>query len=329
MRSTTDTYKILLDKYLQGYATDEEVKTLARWMMETEPPEEFDAYCQQHWDTSSVEINKQLEQQMWEVIATRIEQPRKSLRLHPVFYRIAICILLPICICMGGYIGWLSYSDHRQRPEVFEVLADNGQKACVILPDGSKAWINSATRLKYDFVANERRVDLEGEAYFEVVKNKKKFVVCCQGMNVEALGTAFNVKGYTADNQVSVALMEGSVKIYNELNSALLSPNQCLTYIKNENTFVRSEIKDEREIDFWRRNILYFRSATLADIATTLERMYGVTIQFEDEALKQIPFSGSIRNASLNNVFHIFSLSYPIHYTIDNDVITIVSAQTP
>jgi len=102
-----------------------------------------------------------------------------------------------------------------------------------------------------------------------------------------------------------------------------------LTFSKNDNIFARTQIKDEREIDFWRRNILYFRSTTLGDMAITLERMYGVTIRFEDETLKEIPFSGSIRNASLHNVFHILSLSYPISCTIENDVITIVSAQTP
>ncbi|MCD8080601.1 MAG: DUF4974 domain-containing protein [Bacteroides sp.] len=330
MNSTTDRYSILLDRFLQGRATEEERRALAAWMAEAEPREEFDAYCRERWHTGSSGIDRELEQEMWQVISAKIEKPRRRFRLAPRMYRIAISILLPLCLCMGGYIGWHFYSEQQKRADAFEVLADNGQKACVILPDGSKAWVNSATRLKYDRVKNERRVALEGEAYFEVAKDaKNKFVVHCQGVNVEALGAAFNVKGYAADGSVSVALLEGSVKVYNETHSATLSPNQCLTFVKEENTFARSEIRDEREIDFWRRNILYFRSATLGEIATTLERMYGVTIRFADEELKDIPFSGGIRNASLNNVFHIFSLSYPISYTIDNDVITIVSAQTP
>ncbi|MDL2305251.1 DUF4974 domain-containing protein [Bacteroides sp. OttesenSCG-928-D19] len=322
MESTTDRYKALLDKYLKKEATGEEIKLLARWMMQEETFEEFDSYCEERWHTQTEQIDTQTEQEMWKAISTKIEKKKKKqFHLNPLFYRIAVSILLPICVGLGAYIA---FTHKAATIDTFEVMADRGQKSSVVLPDGTKVWINSATRLKYQPHKNERRVALEGEAYFEVAKDpKKKFIVNCHELNVEALGTAFNVKGYPTDDFVTVALLEGSVKVYNHENTAILNPNQQVSFLKTANTFVRSDINDEREIDFWRRNILYFRSASLEEIAKTLERMYGITVEFDNQELKQIPYSGSIRNSSLNNVLHIISLTYSITYEINNDVITL------
>jgi len=324
MGSSIDKYKTLLDKFFNKEATKEEIDMLANWMKEKDVPEEFDSYSEQLWDLTSNQSDKQTEKEMWDIIAAKTGNRKKRFYLNPMLYRIASMILLPICICMGVYITTLSKIDKERESDIFEMLVDKGQKASVILPDGTKAWINSGTRLSYNFSNNERKVSLEGEAYFEVAKNnERRFIVNCNSLNIEALGTAFNVKGYNSDETVSVALMEGKVKVFNDANAAILSPNQSLSFNKNNDVFTRAEIKDNREIDYWRRNILYFRSASLAEIAKTLERMYGVTVNFEDEELKQVPFSGSIRNSSLNNVFHIISLTYPINYDIKNDVITI------
>ena len=78
-----------------------------------------------------------------------------------------------------------------------------------------------------------------------------------------------------------------------------------------------------REIDFWRNNMLIFNSSSLAEIATTLERMYGVKVVFDSEKLKNVPFSGTIRNSSLHNVFYIISLTYPLTYELEGDTVRI------
>lgn len=329
MDSSTDNYKILLEKFFNKEATKKEIELLADWMKEKDIPEEFNSYSEQFWELSSDRIDEQIEQEMWNVITIKTGNRKKRLYFNPMLYRIASMILLPVCICLGVYVTILSNIGKERESDTFEMLVDKGQKASVILPDGTKAWINSGTRLSYNYSNNERKVHLDGEAYFEVAKNlEKKFLVNCDGLKVEALGTAFNVKGYNSDETVSVALLEGKVKVFNNANTAILTPNQSLSFNKNNDVFTRAEIKDSREIDFWRRNILYFRSASLAEIAKTLERLYGVTVSFEDQELKDITFSGSIRNSSLNNVFHIISLTYPIHYEIKNDVITISKDQT-
>lgn len=321
--SITNKYILLLEKFLNKQATEEEIRILANWMMGTDTPKEFDLYCKQLWDTPKlkVEPETEVEVEMWNVIASKLSSHRKRFKIHPVFYRVAVAILLPLCLFMGIYMYSIYDID---KPKSFEVLVERGQKATVVLPDGSKVWLNSATSLTYNYEQEVRKVDLEGEAYFQVAKDPdKKFIVHCNDMQVEALGTIFNVKGYNNDGFVRVSLLEGSVKVYNETNSSILKPNESLAFDKKDKTFLLSEVKDSREIDFWRRNMLYFRSATLEDIAKTIERMYGVTVLFDDEEIKSIPFSGSIQNSSLSNVFHIISLTYPISYQINNDIVTI------
>lgn len=315
----------LLDKYIKQEASKEEIKELSVWMESTDSSLEFDSYCEQQWNLSSDEINQQLSAEIWYAIEDKVEvNQRKKFRINPLFYRVAAMILLPLCIAMGGYLAYMSSSGGKLGEETFQVLVDKGQKANIILPEGTKVWINSGTKISYNYIGDILKLDLDGEAYFEVAKNpNRRFIVNSNDLNIESLGTTFNVKGYLLDNIVAVSLLEGKVKVYNETQQALLEPNKTIYFDRKLNTFTQADIKDSREVDFWRRNILYFRSATLAEIGKTLERMYGVTIKFEDESLKDVSFSGSIRNSSLNNVFHIISLTYPITYTIENDTITI------
>ncbi len=111
----------------------------------------------------------------------------------------------------------------------FMVAVDYGQKANLTLPDGTKVWLNSATHLSYDAEYNksDRKIYLDGEAYFEVAKNKdKRFIVCCNDLEIEALGTTFDVKGYCDDHSVTTLLAEGSVKVSNKTDVTLLKPGE-------------------------------------------------------------------------------------------------------
>ena len=168
---------------------------------------------------------------------------------------------------------------------------------------------------------------MDGEAYFEVAKNKeKRLITFSNDLEIEALGTTFDVKGYCDDHSVTTLLAEGSVKVSNKTDVTLLKPGEKVEYHKSKQTFTKSVISDMREIDFWRNNMLIFNSSSLAEIATTLERMYGVKVVFDSEKLKNVLFSGTIRNSSLHNVFYIISLTYPLTYELEGDTVRIGSS---
>ena len=294
-------YIVLLEKFFKKEASSEERRILIEWIRKPGIRNEFNLLCEQMWKEAAVEIDKTVEEEMWNHLQRNLDEPK---------------ILSP--------------KKRRWQPIIYKVVAvDYGQKANLTLPDGTKVWLNSATHLSYDAEYNksDRKIYLDGEAYFEVAKNKdKRFIVCCNDLEIEALGTTFDVKGYCDDHSVTTLLAEGSVKVSNKTDVTLLKPGEKVEYHKSKQTFTKSVISDMREIDFWRNNMLIFNSSSLAEIATTLERMYGVKVVFDSEKLKNVLFSGTIRNSSLHNVFYIISLTYPLTYELEGDTVRIGSS---
>lgn len=324
----SDIYIELLEKYLRKTISPDETRQLFEWINLPSSAGVFAEYAQRKWNEAPSELSSVTSDEIWERLKQETApKPRFNLLgTLPKFYRVAASFLLPLCIAASAYFFFDGRKYHGLENSVIETVVARGQKASLTLPDGTRVWLNSATRLTYNanYNISERTVKLEGEAYFEVAPNpEKKFTVDCKGLSIEALGTAFNVKAFLDDDNVSTSLLEGKVKVYSDKNSVILAPGQNLTFNRTDNSFVQTEVEDTREIDFWRRNMLYFRSASLEEIAETLERMYGITVVFADEDLKQIQFSGSIRNNSINNVFHIISLTYPLTCEMEKDTVTI------
>lgn len=323
----SERYIELMERYLRHEATSEEKEELSQWIETAQMKSTFGEVYRERWNAASLELDDATRDEMWQALSQQIKAEHSAgrRRVLKTVYRVAAVILLPIVVFLAVvayYEGGKSDADNTP----FSFVVDSGQKASMTLPDGTKVWLNSATKLSYypSYNRDDRRVYLNGEAYFEVAKNPdKKFVVSCQGVEIEALGTTFDVKGYDDDAKISTSLLEGAVKVSYEGQSVLLAPQEEVSFDKEMQLFAKSSIADCRQVDFWRRNILYFRSATLAEIAKTMERLYGISVVFESEELKNISFSGSIRNNSLTNAFYIISLTYPLTYEIDRDVVKI------
>ena len=323
----SDQYIEMMNRYLRHEATSEEKAELLRGIGTSQMQQVFDEKAAGLWNSASSELDEETRNEMRQNLLQHIREERSVGRRHlwKKICRIASVVLLPVAVFLA-VVAYYEIGQAESDKTPFSFVVDSGQKASMTLPDGTKVWLNSASKLSYypSYNRDDRRVYLTGEAYFEVAKNPdKQFVVACQGVEVEALGTTFNVKGYDDDATVSTSLIEGSVRVSHDDRSVLLDPSETVDFDKSSRLFAKSKIEDNRQVDFWRRNILYFRSATLAEIAKTMERLYGVSVEFESDALKEISFSGSIRNNSLTNAFYIISLTYPLTYEIDRNVVKI------
>lgn len=204
------------------------------------------------------------------------------------------------------------------------VEAEKGQKASVTLPDGTKVWLNSHTQILYDsnYGVEDRVIDLRGEAYFEVTKDKEhRFIVKVGDLDVEALGTTFNVKAYKEDNDVIATLFSGSIQATTEKQSVILSPAQQVAFNRKSKTLKVDNPENIAYASMWRDNELAFKGETLNEIAIRLNRLYNVQIEFKSENIRQYRFSGVIKNNSLDNVFEIISLTSPIMYESLGDTI--------
>lgn len=188
----------------------------------------------------------------------------------------------------------------------------------ITLPDGSKVWLNAASSLKYPvvFAGNERRVDISGEAYFEIVKDvTKPFKVHMNNMEVEVLGTHFNVNGYDDEASINTTLLEGKVKIKSLSGAKFLTPGQQAQLKSSGNIVVASDISLE-EIVAWKDGNFQFENADIKAVMRQLARWYDVDVTYKGNI--QQHFVGSIsRNVNLSQVLIMLQQTGAVNFKID------------
>jgi len=197
------------------------------------------------------------------------------------------------------------------------------------LPDGTIVTVASNTTFFYDsdYGKKDRVVHLEGEAYFDVAKQKSKpFIVKVKNQSIEALGTKFNVMAYPSDSLLTTTLVEGSVRLTtgNNAKETVLKPNQQLTYNNIRNVIEIANV-DASRFTSWTTGYYYFSQQTLKAIFYKLSHVYGITFDVKSEDLNKKIFTGTFyRGQSVNNILEVISLSIPIKYEI-NDRVVIIS----
>ncbi len=177
-----------------------------------------------------------------------------------------------------------------------EITVPLGQMTQIRLSDGSNIWLNSGSVFKYpnEFGRASREVFIDGEAFMEVVKDKHyPFIVNAKEFSVEVLGTSFNISAYATDGYANVTLVGGAVLLQSKDNKwkTNISPGQSAMLIDGKIPEVSNV-----ETDFftsWKEGKIVFRNETLEEIAKRMERWYNVEIQFKDEELKKLTFSGT------------------------------------
>jgi transmembrane sensor len=195
----------------------------------------------------------------------------------------------------------------------------------IVLPDGTKVWLNSASSLKYPtvFAGSERNVELSGEAYFEVAKNAAKpFFVKTLTQTVEVLGTHFNINSYADEKSVKTTLLEGSVKITGTYNKATvkLSPGQqAVNAAGSINTIANADIDEAMA---WKNGKFLFKNTDLHAIMRQLSRWYNVDVDYQG-TIAERHYDGRIsRNVPVSQIFTILKTS-GLNFTIDGGKIIV------
>ena len=203
-----------------------------------------------------------------------------------------------------------------------------GEKTQLQLPDGTKVWLNSCTTIEYaeNYGHDNRDIHLTGEAYFEVAKNENTpFTVRVCGVEVKALGTAFNISAYPEDEQLVTTLFCGAVVIQPALTrqQITLAPDQVAVYHKNDNK-IEVMPYDRNLFAQWRGGYLTFDMMYLQDITKLLERNYNVVFRYENQKIKNFKFSGSFRNSEdLTEILDVIRTNTGIRYQKRRDTIVI------
>lgn len=181
----------------------------------------------------------------------------------------------------------------------------------IILADGTKVYLNAVSSIKYptQFNGDQRVVELEGEAYFEVAKNKSKpFIVKSEKQSIEVLGTHFNVHAYNNESVVKTTLLEGSVAVSYKNQKTILKPGQQSDAADHFSKIKVREV-DTEEAVAWKNGRFKFDNADLKTVMKQLERWYGITVQYRGD-VSDVRFNGgTFRNKNLSEVLKVLELS--------------------
>lgn len=202
-----------------------------------------------------------------------------------------------------------------------------GSRSEVVLPDGSIVKLNAGSNLKYhyDKISQTRKVDFSGEAFFEVSKSEKPFVIeTVDGLKVKVLGTKFNLSTYPEDRMAQTSLFEGKVELsQNGSPNLILMPGQMATLDKqsNEIKYTEGEISHTTS---WLQNKLYMENMSLRDVCTKLERWYDVQITLSDKSLgERIHYTGVLKEQTVLDVLNALCQLSSISYELKGKEITI------
>lgn len=196
------------------------------------------------------------------------------------------------------------------------ISTPNGGQYQVILPDGTKVWLNAGSSLTFPttFSANERKVKMEGEAYFEVARNKSApFRVETMGQTVEVLGTHFNVMAYHDESSVQTTLLEGSVRVIKNKKSRIIVPGEQAR-VKGDEISVTTE--DTKAVTAWKDGFFVFKSENLPSIMRKISRWYNAKIEYEGNVSNK-SFGGKIsRSRNISEVLEMLELTGSVHFKI-------------
>jgi len=217
----------------------------------------------------------------------------------------------------GQLIYSISNSENSSQSLAYNIIeTPPGGQYQVILPDGSKVWLNSASSLRYPvrFTGNERKVEISGEAYFEVAHNRRMpFRVINNSQIVEVLGTHFNIMAYPDESSTNTTLLEGSVRIIKDNKSKIISPGQQ-TRVKNGNINVATV--DVSQVTAWKEGYFMFKNEDIQSIMRQISRWYNLEVKYEG-TIPEKAFGGKIsRSRNVSEVLEILESTGSIRFKI-------------
>lgn len=226
--------------------------------------------------------------------------------------------------------GTLSYEATGKQPGSIafnRITTPRGGEYQVVLPDGTKVWLNAASSLRYPtaFAGKEREVELSGEAYFEVAPDAAKhfrvIVAGPEAMRIDVLGTAFNIKAYAGEPTRKATLVQGKVSITNGQQQTLLAPGQQAA-LRENSPQIAVQPTDLDAVLAWKNGLFYLEDASITDVMREISRWYDVDIQYEGHITQQ--FVGKIpRNMPLVDVLKILESTGWVHFQVNGRMVTV------
>jgi ferric-dicitrate binding protein FerR (iron transport regulator) len=280
--------KDILYKFFEGNASFEEEAAVKQWMEES--AENRLAFLKERklFDAMLLLGNEEI-----------IKNGKKRFSINLSSLRTELIkIAAVVAITLGGSYFYYQSSLEKELMAMQTITVPAGQRINITLGDGTNVWLNARTSLSYPvkFGKNNRQVVLDGEAYFDVTKDKSKpFIVQTDNYNVEVLGTQFDVNAYSETGEFETTLMSGSVKVASASDST-----QKITLKPNSKVFLQDGKLHVTAVDDynpyrWKEGLICFKNETFTSIMKDFEKYYGLTIQVKNKNVFKYVYTGKFR----------------------------------
>ena len=316
----------LLKRFVDGLYTrkdaDDLLKHFHAGKYNTEISEAMDNVWEEMEEDEVSSLQHQQYREEARLLLSRIRKPEKRFSFIPYLRYVAIVAVI-LSIGWGGFR--LIRSNQEKVLTYTEVHVKNGEHKRIILPDGTSVTLNAGSYLRYprEFITDVRRIEMNGEAFFEVTRDEEKpFLIHTKDADVKVLGTSFNVKAFDMDEQLTVSVQTGKVQV--DLPEAMmrLVPDEQFVMDKTKGEFQKRN-EDARLSTVWIKGGLYFNRTPIRTVVNELVRMYNRTIEFAPGAEYDDYIYGEHDNKSLEAVLKSIQYSTDIKYRIENDKIVL------
>ncbi len=269
-----------------------------------------------------IEMDEAHIQSSYKRLLEKINNYAQPVRLINGWKITAIAASIALLVVSGIFFSLI-----RQGQKNTEIVYVTKNPSHINLPDGTEVWLGSNSRLKYPetFTGDFRGVQLNGEAYFEVVRNARHpFRISAGEQIVEVLGTSFSVRAYDDESEIITSLVEGSVKVYGQDSGEhTLTPGQQASYRKEDKSCVVSDFNVNLMMS-WKTGKYVFENLLFEDIAHVLEKGFDVNIIIENKHLKTKPITAKFENGeSLETILDLIGINAKYTYRYHNGVVTI------
>ncbi len=322
--------KEYLEGYLRGACSDEEFQKAISFLQGKHGEGAVDEALKEHWGAVAEDQREGMDEK-FENVLYRIhhhvnvneEKEPVIVQLYRKFSKIAAILLLPL-VCAFSYLA-VSYYTGDKEESMATLHVPYGITSEVVLPDGSKVILNSGSTLEYPISfkgKGERKISLSGEGYFEVASNKlKPFIVETSKIGIKVLGTTFNVKAYSDDPDISVALVEGSVKLIDVVEGrgddiSVLKPGELAILRKKRNMLNVYDNVDINDIISWTDGKIILKNVLIESILRQMARKYNVKFRIDNKKVLDYRITATFIHETLEQFLKIMTTSSPLKYEI-------------
>ena len=330
MQTEQSRLQFLITQYADNLCTKEEMSELFSLLGDPARDAKLKQEFLKMWNDihPDEQINSVDENKLFSDIEDKISTPSIS-RPRFVWAKAAAVLLL---LLGAGVIYFYLYSpiEKKKQPLASANKPAPSSHSLIKLPDGSSVLLNNNSKLDYaTFTGNNREVILTGEAYFDIAKDKlHPFVIHTGKLRTTVLGTAFNIRAYPEESDVTVTVTRGKVEVEMEDKTlGIITPNQQISFNKRNGSTIQQQVFAD-SILVWKQNDLLFDNTNFEEAAVIISNRFNVTVNFENESLKKCRFTASFLNE--NNIDQVLTVLCDVNnasYEKKNDSTIIIKGQ--